>query len=247
MGPGLTVELIRYEVGREEFASELIYDERVDAKRPILLVAPNWFGVTPEWTERARVLAGQRYVAFLVDVFGAGKRPKNRPEAAAMANAQRAQPAEWRRRMTAALDRATEEAGRRGIGDATKRAGIGFCFGGGCVFELARSGAAIQAAVSVHGDLTGPMPAAPHQIKAAMLAIYGSEDPIAPKARRDAFEAEMKACGATWQMLVFGGLYHSFTDVGIDLPPEAQYDANAARRSYEAAHAFIADAFAGTL
>lgn len=243
----MTVETIRYSVSGESFCSELIFDEAVRAKRPILLVAPNWFGVTADWTERARILAGDRYIGFLVDVFGEGKRPANRPEAAAMANAQRVNAPEWRRRMAAALEQATSEGERRGIADVTKRAAIGFCFGGGCVFELARMGADIQAAVSVHGDLTGSMPAAPKQIKAAMLAIHGSEDPIAPKSRRDAFEAEMQYSGAKWQMLVFGGLYHSFTDVGVNVPPEAQYNEAAARRTYAVAHAFIADAFAGSL
>lgn len=243
----MSVESIRYSVGGERFCSELIIDDKSREKRPILLVAPNWFGVTPEWTERARVLAGDLYVAFLVDVFGEGKRPGNRPEAAAMANAQRADAPRWRARMEAALEHATREGERRGIADTTKRAAIGFCFGGGCVFELARSGADIQAAVSVHGDLTGSMPAAPGQIKAAMLAIHGSEDPIAPKARRDAFEAEMQIARAKWQMLVFGGLYHSFTDVGINVPPEAQYNEAAANQTYAWAHRFIAAAFAGKL
>ncbi len=243
----MAVEIIRYSVGGEAFASELIYDESVKAKRPLLLVAPNWFGITPEWTERTRLLAGDRYIGFLVDVFGEGKRPANRPEAAAMANTQRAQAPEWRQRLHAALDHATIESERRGIGDTAKRAAIGFCFGGGGVFELARSGAAIAAAISVHGDLTTSIRAAPKQIKAAMLAIHGSEDPIAPKSRRDAFEAEMQQCGAKWQMLVFGGLYHSFTDIGINVPPEAQYNEAAARQTYAAAHAFIADAFANRL
>lgn len=241
----MAVEIIRYAVDGERFSSELIYDERVRTKRPILLVAPNWFGVTAEWTERTRVLAGDRYIGFLVDVFGDGKRPTNRAEAAAMANAQRADRPAWRRRLAAALQRAIDEGEQRGIADGSRRAAIGFCFGGGGVFELARAGAEIQAAISVHGDLTTSLPAAPGAIKAAMLAIHGSEDPIAPKARRDAFEAEMQSCGAKWQMLVFGGLYHSFTDVGIDVPPEAQYNEAAARQTYEVAHTFIAAAFAG--
>jgi dienelactone hydrolase len=243
----MSVETIRYAVGGETFAGELIYDEHKTGKRPILLVAPNWFGVTPDWINRARLLAGERYVAFLVDVYGEGKRPQDRPAAAAAANAQRANAPEWRRRMAAALEQAVREGERRGIADPSKRAAIGFCFGGGCVFELARMGSEIQAAVSIHGDLIGSMAAAPKQIKAAMLAIHGSEDPIAPKSRRDAFEAEMQYCGAKWQMLTFGGLYHSFTDIGVNVPPEAQYNENAARQAYAWSYNFIENAFAGTL
>lgn len=243
----MTVETIRYVVGGETFASELIYDESKAGKRPILLVAPNWFGVTPEWTGRARAIAGERYVGFLVDVYGEGKRPQDRPTAAAAANAQRANAPEWRRRMAAALEQAVAAGERHGVADSGKRAAIGFCFGGGCVFELARMGGEIQAAVSIHGDLIGSMPAAPKQIKAALLAIHGSEDPIAPKSRRDAFEAEMQYCGAKWQMLTFGGLYHSFTDLGVNVPPEAQFNENAARQAYAWSYNFIENAFGGGL
>ncbi|HEY1502667.1 MAG TPA: dienelactone hydrolase family protein [Stellaceae bacterium] len=243
----MTVETIRYAVGSADFASELIWDETKTGKRPILLVAPNWFGVTPEWTGRARALAGERYIVFLVDVYGEGIRPNGRQEAAAAANAQRANAPEWRRRMAAALEQAVREGEKRGVADASRRAAIGFCFGGGCVFELARMGGDLQAAVSIHGDLIGSMPAAPKQIKAAMLAIHGSEDPIAPKSRRDAFEAEMQYCGAKWQMMTFGGLYHSFTDIGVNVPPEAQYNEAAARQAYAWSYNFIENAFAGTL
>lgn len=243
----MAVEIIQHALAGERFSSELIYDERVSTKRPLLIVAPNWFGVTPEWTERARILAGDRYIAFLVDVYGEGKRPKDRPAAAAMANAVRAEPLRWRARMETSLELALREGERRGIADTEKRAAIGFCFGGGCVFELARAGAALQAAVSVHGDLTGAIPAQPSAVKAAMLAIHGADDPIAPKARRDAFEAEMRNSGTKWQMLLFGGLYHSFTDIGINVPGEAVFDENAARATYAFAHAFIENAFAGTL
>jgi dienelactone hydrolase len=243
----MAVDVIRYSVGSETFASELIWDETNTDKRPILLVAPNWFGVTPEWRGRTRALAGERYCAFLVDTYGEGKRPQGHKEAAAAAVAQRTNPVEWRNRMAAALEHATREAEKRGIADTSKRAAIGFCLGGGAVFELARMGAEIQAAVSVHGDLTGSMPAAPKQIKAAMLALHGSDDPVAPKSRRDAFEAEMQYCGAKWQMMIFGGLYHSFTDIGINLPPEAQYNENAARQAYAWSYAFIENAFAGQL
>lgn len=243
----MTVETIRYAVGGEHFASELIYDERKPGKRPILLVAPNWFGVTLDWTNRTLSLAGDRYVAFLVDIYGEGNRPKDRPAAAAAANAQRANTLEWRRRMAAALEMAVAAGERAGVADTGKRAAIGFCFGGGCVFELARMGGDIQAAVSIHGDLIGSMPAAPQQIKAAMLAIHGSEDPIAPKSRRDAFEAEMQYCGAKWQLLTFGGLYHSFTDLGVNVPPEAQYNESATLQAYAWSYNFIENAFARTL
>ncbi len=82
---------------------------------------------------------------------------------------------------------------------------MGFCFGGGNALELARSGASLDAVVSLHGDLQTTMPAKPGDIKAAVFVIHGSKDPVAPKADRDALEAEMDGVGANWQPLDFGG------------------------------------------
>jgi dienelactone hydrolase len=71
------------------------------------------------------------------------------------------------------------------------------CFGGLNVLDLARSGADVQAVVSMHGTLTTPQPANKGDIKTAVLAVHGAADPIAPKAERDAFEAEMTSAGVT--------------------------------------------------
>ena len=106
-----------------------------------------------------------------------------------------------RRRIAAALDTLTREADRRAIGDISRRAAIGFCFGGLNVLDLARTGADVQAVVSMHGTLATPQPAKRGDIKAAVLAVHGAADPVAPKAERDAFEAEMTEAGARWALL----------------------------------------------
>ena len=108
------------------------------------------------------------------------------------------------------------EADKRGIGDSSKKAAVGFCFGGGNVLELARSGADLDAVVCLHGDLATTMPAKKGDIKAAVFVIHGSKDPVAPKADRDALEDELDGAGANWQMLDFGGRLHSFAEEETD-------------------------------
>jgi len=141
----------------------------------------------------------------------------------------------------------TREADRRAIGDINRRAAIGFCFGGLNVLDLARTGADVAAVVSMHGTLATPEPAKRGEIKAAVLAVHGAADPIAPKAERDAFEAEMTAAGARWALLTFGDVVHAFTDPQANHAGVAVYNEPATRHGYALAHAFIADAFAGRL
>lgn len=243
----MQVEPIRYTVAGAPFAGALIYDSAAAKGQPLLLMAPNWLGVGAEALDRGRLLAERSYVVFIADMYGEGIRPAGPPQAAPLADALRADPDAARLRTATALATLRAEAQKRGIGDARRCAAIGFCLGGGNVLELARAGADIQAAVSVHGDLTSPKPAARGDIKAAVLALHGSADPVSPKSQRDAFEDEMTDAGACWRLFIFGGALHAYTDVGVDVPGIARYEEPASRTTYDAADAFIADAFANRL
>jgi len=241
----MTVERITYEAGGKRFVGALTYDKAITAKRPLLLMAPNWLGVTEDAIKRTQMMAGGQYIGFVADMYGDGRVSAGPPEAAELANALRADPKERRLRITAALAALVSESQKRGIGDASRKAAVGFCFGGGNVLELARTGADLQAVVCLHGDLTTLANARAGDIKAALLVVHGAADPVCPKAQRDAFEAEMEAAKANWRMLTFGHLVHSFCEPEANVPGMAQYNEPAARESYRLIDTFIADAFAG--
>jgi dienelactone hydrolase len=238
-------ETITYTMGSLTAEGALVYDENVAGRRPAVLMAPNWLGVTDKAIARARLLAGDRYVVFVADMYGKGIRP-DFAGAAALANPLRENAAEQRRRVRAAHETLIAEATKRDLIDS-RRAAIGFCFGGGNVLELARDGADLAAAVSIHGDLKTAAPAKPGAIKAALLVIHGAPDPIVPKPDRDSFELEMDAAGAKWQMVVFSGLLHAYTDEDSAMPGIAAWNEPATRQTYALTHQFIADAFSGRL
>jgi dienelactone hydrolase len=239
----MTVESIFYSVSGISCRGALVWDETVKATRPLLLVAPNWRGVIKPAIETAQMFAGEGYVVFVADMFGEGNGPVGTENPMEFLRPFISDVPGMRRRIAAALDTLTREADRRAVGDITRRAAIGFCFGGINVLDLARSGADVQAVVSMHGSLGTPQPAKAGDIKAAVLVVHGAADPIAPKAERDAFEAEMTAAGARWAMLTFGGVVHAFTDAKENNPGVAVYDEPATRHGYALAHAYIADAF----
>ena len=97
--------------------------------------------------------------------------------------------------------------------------------------------------VCLHGDLQTTMPAKPGDIKAAVFVIHGSKDPVAPKADRDALEAEMDGVGANWQLLDFGGRLHSFAEEETMMKGMAEYHAGAAHQTFRILDDFIQDAF----
>ena len=243
----MAVESIFYSVSGLSCRGALIWDDGVKAPRPLLLMAPNWRGVIKPSIETGQMLAHEGYVVFVADMFGEGNGPVGTEDPMTFLRPFLADVAGMRKRISAALDTLTREADRRAIGDISRRAAIGFCFGGLNVIDLARIGADVQAVVSMHGTLATPQPAKAGDIKAAVLAVHGAADPIAPKAERDAFEAEMTQAQARWAMLTFGNVVHGFTDGTVNNPGVAVYDDAATRHGYALAHAFIADAFASQI
>jgi dienelactone hydrolase len=239
-------EAIRYSVGDLACRGELIWNENANGQ-PLLLMAPNWLGVTKDNIEVGRMLADKGYIVFVADMFGEGKGPKGDEDPMAFLAPLIQDPKETRRRISTAFDAMTQEATVRAAGDSSRRAAIGYCFGGANVLDLARAGARAAAVVSVHGVLATPMPAKKGDIKSAILVLHGAADPVSPRGHRDMFENEMDAACARWYALYFGNCVHAYSIPDANNPPVAKYDEPATRHGYTLAHAFIADAFAGRL
>jgi dienelactone hydrolase len=121
---------------------------------------------------------------------------------------------------------------------------MGYCFGGLCALDLARSGADIRGAVSFHGLFVPPgLPKQP--IKARVLALHGYADPMVPPQQVLDFATEMTEAKVDWQLHAYGGVLHAFTvPEANDLNLGALYDARAARRSWQAMVDFYAEIFA---
>ena len=127
--------------------------------------------------------------------------------------------------------------------DAARIAAIGYCFGGKCVMELARSGRDVKAAVSYHGLLTTHAPARPGDIKGEIAAWCGARDPFGPPDETVAFRQEMVAAGASWQITEFGKVAHGFTDPKAEGGmPGIEYDAIADKVSWAGTVALLSQA-----
>lgn len=225
------------------FHSVLIYDDAVDAKRPGLVMVPNWYGVNAAAIKKAEMIAGTDYVILLTDMYGESVRPASNEQAQAAVKPLYGDRGLMRKRINVALDQLQAQAANAPL-DVTKLAAIGFCFGGSAVLDLARSGADVAAVVSFHGGLDTDNPALAKNIKARVLAMNGADDKgTMPDA--DKFMDEMRMSPADWQFVVLGHAVHCFTEVGEN-SPGCRYDARASARSYRLMHDWLHAAFAGT-
>ncbi len=215
---------------------------QLSKKRPGVLVVPEWWGLNDYARRRAEMLAQLGYVAFAVDMYGNGFTTTSPDEAGKRAGQFRGNDrAPARRRMQAALDTLL----KRPQVDPKRVAAIGYCFGGTCALELARSGAEIAGVVSFHGGLSTPNPADARNIKGKVLVCHGGNDTFESPEEVAAFQKEMREANVDWEMNVYGGAVHSFTNPNADKfgIPGIAYNERADKRSWQAMQDFFAEIF----
>jgi dienelactone hydrolase len=207
---------------------------------PGVLVAHEGGGLSAHERERAVWLAELGTVAFALDYFGLPKWELE--EAKAIVRALRADPARIREHGNAALRVLATHAHV----DPSRLAALGFCFGGRLVLELARGGAPLACTIGFHAELVTATPADARSICGKVLVCLGADDPIVDEAQRAAFRAEMSTAGVDWQMHLYGGAGHSFTNRHIDAHryPGFAYHREADQRSWAAARALLEEVFA---
>ena len=198
---------------------------------PLVLVCPAWDGLVDEVRTKAEKLAADGYIAFAVDVLGDGKTLHNLADLEPALAPFMTDRAMLLRRLLAAVDAAQTIPGA----DLQRLAVIGYCFGGLCALDLARSAdPRVKAAVSFHGGLAGN-DLATDPVSAHVLVLHGNDDPLVPAEQVSAFQQEMTERQADWQLLSYGHTMHAFTRPGTNLPDAgAVYNPVADRRSWQA-------------
>jgi dienelactone hydrolase len=218
-----------------------VYDDKVEGKRPAVLIVHQWTGLSDYEKMRARMLAELGYNVFALDIYGQGVRPQP-PAAGQEAGKYKGDRALYRQRLQAGLAVLVKDERT----DAARVAVIGYCFGGTGALELARSGAKLVGAVSFHGGLESPTPADAKNIVAEVLVLHGDIDPFVPEAEVAGFEKEMQAAKVSYHLVRYPGAVHAFTQkmAGNDPAKGAAYDAKADAASWEEMRRFFDRVFA---
>ncbi|HEX3786283.1 MAG TPA: dienelactone hydrolase family protein [Pseudonocardiaceae bacterium] len=212
-------------------------DEAKSGPQPGILLIHGGAGLDEHARDQARRYAELGYTVLACDMYGDGV-AGDRDRIMACVTAFRDDPALLARRGAAGL---TALSDCPEVGGSI--AAIGFCFGGMAALTLARSGADLAGAVSIHGSLATTAPAEPDAVTAKILVCHGALDPHVPMTDVTAFTEEMTRAGADWQLIVYGRAMHGFTHqhaVAGDLPGVA-YEPVTDERSFAATGAFLAE------
>jgi dienelactone hydrolase len=238
---GLQTKSVEYTHAGQVLEGFLAYDDAVQGRRPAVLVVHEWWGLNDYIKKRTEQLAGLGYIAFAADMYGKGKRAKTAQEAGSLANPYLSDRRLLRERAGAGL----QILENHDLTQKGKIAAIGYCFGGTTVLELGMSGAPVAGIVSFHGSLNFPNPEDFKNIKGKVLVLTGAEDPFVPPDKGAAFWQGMRTAGADWQMNLYSGAVHSFTnpESGNDKSKGVAYNRQADRRSWEEMKLFFGEIF----
>ena len=232
---------ISYMHGEVKLEGYLAWDDAVKGKRPGVLVVHEWWGLNEYAQTRAKQLAAMGYVAFAVDMYGKGKVTKHPKQAGEWMNETTANVKNWQARAMEGLKILQKQA----MVDAEKIAAIGYCFGGATVTQLAYSGAPVKGVVSFHGALPLPSDGQKVGTNAKILIAHGNEDPFLTEDHIQKFRNALEEAGFDWQMAIYAGARHSFTNpaadtVGMDA---LKYNKKADERSWKHMQIFFDELF----
>jgi dienelactone hydrolase len=230
-------QAVEYQDNGVTMEGYLAYDLSTHTARPGILIIPDWMGLGDFAKQKADQLAKEGNVAFAVDIYGKGVRPKNTNEASQLAEKYKNDRHLLRSRIRAAFDKLSsiKEV------DSKKIVVIGYCFGGTAALELARSGAPLAGTVTFHGGLSSPTLKDAKNIHGKVLVLHGADDPFVPPSEVEAFKNEMKSAGVQMEFISYPGAVHAFTNpvAGNDNSKGAAYNAEVDKESWETFENFL--------
>jgi dienelactone hydrolase len=231
---------VDYKDGDTALQGYLAWDDAVEGKRPGVMIAHAWAGRSDFENGKAEDLAKLGYVGFAIDNFGKGVLGKSTEENSALI-----QPfLEDREMLQNRLLNALKVMKALDAVDDSRVAAIGFCFGGLCVLDLARSAADVNGIVSFHGLFGPPGNTAGNKIKAKVLVLHGWDDPMATPDQVVSLGAELSGMGADWQIHGYGNTMHAFTNPDAHDPDFGTvYNPDADRRSWNTMQDFLCEIF----
>jgi len=231
----MTITTGRFDYEIDGVTYEAAIASEGDAPRPGVMICHAWAGRSDFENEKAQALAKLGYTGIAVDLYGKGVLGSSTEECQALMTPFVEDRAMLQTRLANILSVIKDQPEV----DAQKTAAIGFCFGGLCVLDMARSGADLKGVVSFHGLLGGGGNTKP-KIDAKILALHGWDDPMAPPSDVEALGKELNGASADWQLHAYGGTMHAFTNPSANDPDFGTvYNKDADRRSWEAMQNFL--------
>ena len=221
---------VEYMHGKTQCVGYMAWDDSYADPKPCVLINHAWGGLDGFVQDKAVMMAASGYVGFCLDNYGDGALPETTEERSAAMSAL----TDDRKLLLARLNAGYKAACAHEAVDENFVSAMGFCFGGLCTLDMARSGMDLKAAISFHG-LLGASGLPKKTIKAKVIIAHGWDDPMAPPEDVMAICQEMSAAKCDWRLHAYGQTSHAFMNPEADNPKMGLiYNADSERRAWNA-------------
>lgn len=234
-------EVVEYKHGDTTLKGHVYWEDAYEGRRPGVLVFPEIWGVNDYVKLRAEMLAETGYVAFAADMYGDAKDTREIEKATAWHKGVTGDVELWRERAEVALKefKSHEQLDRK------KMAVLGFGFGGATALQLAATGVEIGGVISMHGSIPEISKKDISVMSTRILLLNGSSDKSVSSEALANLTQVMTDAAVDWEMNVYGGAKHSFSNpyadsYGID---NTEYNLEAEQRSWARILTFFEELF----
>jgi carboxymethylenebutenolidase len=211
------------EIGKQKHY--LALPKQAKAPLPAIVIIHEWWGLNDHIKHWADRMAEQGYAALAVDLYGGVVAKKPEEAQAAMKQVDQAA-------AVATLRAAFDFLGTDQRVLATKRACLGWCFGGAMSLQLAIAEPKLDACVLYYGRLVEDE-AELAKVQAPVLGVFGTRDRSIPDAKVAAFETAMSKLKKDVKVLRYDA-EHAFAN-----PSGARYDQKNAAAAWAEVKAFL--------
>lgn len=238
----ITTEEVSYDIDGKTHQSFVAYEGDADQVKPVVMVLPEWWGVTEYTKNRAKELAELGYFAMVVDYYGEGKTVDNPEEAEKLSSEFYKIPINAKLK----FDKAKAQLLKFSNADYNKIAVIGYCFGGAQALNMARLEDELKGVVSFHGNLMTGLKPKNNDVK--ILVCNGAADTYVPAEEIAAFKKQMDSAKIDYKFIDYPNALHSFTNpeataMGEKFKMKVAYNKEADEKSWNDMRAFLSEIF----
>lgn len=197
--------------------------------RRAMILIHEWWGLNDDIRNKAAEFAAQGYVALAVDLYG-GQSTEKPDEAGRLAGQVRANLDGAFANLKAAVDylKAMPDV------DDSRMAAIGWCFGGGWAYQMAKNNLGVRASVIYYGQFNPKDDL--EMMRASILGHFAEQDRSIRVDDVAEFEATLKTLNGDHEIYMYPNTTHGFASRPGANP---NYDEEAARLAHERTLAFL--------
>lgn len=221
-------EMVTYQVDAQDYEG---YYTSPAKDAPFVLLIHDWDGLDAYEIKRSDMLAELGYAVFALDMFGKGVEASSVEKRRELTGALYADRPRMRKLMKAAMETAKSKGA-----NTDNAVAMGYCFGGTCTLELARSGAKLKGFAPFHGGLETPEGQDYNNTKGRIMVFHGTADSNITMDHFAALAKELEQTGVDHEMITYGRAPHAFTVFGSD-----RYRKEADENSWERFTRFLED------